>query len=60
MDFIVHVKVDKATKLFYGITRFDCGGKLIISKKLWFMLERMGRKLLDPKRHTFIHSDDHI
>ena len=60
MDLVIHFKVKIATKIFEGITRFDCRDNFIINKQLRFVLERTGRKFLDPKRHTFIHSDDHI
>ena len=60
MDLVVHFKAEIATKVFEGITRFDCGDNFIIYKQLRFVLERTGRKFLDPKRHSFIHSDNHV
>ena len=60
MDLVVHFKVEIATKVFDGITRFDCGDNIIIYTQLRLILERLRRKFLDPKCHTFIHSDDHV
>ena len=60
MDLAVHFKVEIAIKVFEGITRFDCRDNFIIDKQLGFVLEKTGRKCFDPKRHTFIHSDDHV
>ena len=58
MDLVVHFKFKIASKVFEGITRFDCGDSFIIYKQLRFVLERTGRKSIDPKHHTFIHSDN--
>ena len=60
MDLVVHFKVEIATRVFEGITRVDCRDNFIVDKQLRCVLERTGRKFLDPNRHTFIHSDNHV
>ena len=52
MGLDVHFKVDIATKVFEGITRFDFGDNFIINKQHRLVLERTETKFLDPKRHN--------
>ena len=60
MGFVVHFKVEIATKLLKRFTRFDSGDEFTVNKKLWFVLKRSRGKLFDPKGGTFVHPNNHI